>query len=89
MAAFPASQIHASRVPNRFVQLSAGIIAFLTSEDLQHAWILFTKPIQVLLHVSLTAARRTFSGFLAHGERAETISNLYFWYGVKFKEMHP
>jgi len=89
MAAFPASRIHASWIPNRFLQLVTGIIALLASADLQYAWILFIKPTQAHLDVSSTRARRFFTGSAALGIRAETIDNLYFRYGVKFKEMHP
>lgn len=89
MAAFPASRIHGSWIPNRFVKLTAGIIALPASADVQYAWILFTKPTQAHLDFSLSRARRPSSRSAALGYRAETIYNRYCWNGVKFKEMHP
>jgi len=116
MAASPASLIHPSRIPNRWVQLMAGIVAMMAIANLQYAWTLFTRPIQAHLHVSLVAVQWTFTlfvvletwlvpfeGFLVDligprfmlglgsimvglgwigSGRAETISSLYFWYGV-------
>src|SRR5208282_5131384 len=58
MAAPPAtSLIHPSRIPNRWIQLSAGIVAMMAIANLQYAWTLFTKPIQAHLHVSLVALK--------------------------------
>ena len=116
MAVSPESLIHPSRIPNRWVQLAAGIVAMMAIANLQYAWTLFTKPIQAHLHVSLVAVQWTFTLFVALetwlvpfegylvdriGPRlmlgggaimvglgwvgsgyAETISQLYFWYGV-------
>ena len=48
----PASLIHPSRIPNRWIQLTAGIVAMMAIANLQYAWTLFTKPIQAHLHVS-------------------------------------
>ncbi|MGA2902215.1 MAG: oxalate/formate MFS antiporter [Candidatus Korobacteraceae bacterium] len=116
MAASPASLIHPSRIPNRWVQLVAGIVAMMAIANLQYAWTLFTKPIQAHLHVSLVAVQWTFTLFIAletwlvpfegylvdrigprfmlgvgsilvglgwiGAGRAETITGLYFWYGL-------
>src|SRR5271156_53971 len=65
MTASPASLIHPSRIPNRWVQLSAGIVAMMAIANLQYAWTLFTKPIQAHLHVSLEAVQITFAIFVA------------------------
>ena len=65
MAASPASLIHPSRIPNRWVQLMAGIVAMMAIANLQYAWTLFTKPIQAHLHVSLVAVQWTFTLFVA------------------------
>jgi len=116
MTAPASTLIHPSRIPNRWVQLTAGIIAMMAIANLQYAWTLFTKPIQAHLHVSLVAVQWTFTlfvfletwlvpfeGYLVDiiGPRlmlglgsimvglgwvgsgyAETITSLYFWYGV-------
>ncbi|MFZ0314636.1 MAG: oxalate/formate MFS antiporter [Candidatus Korobacteraceae bacterium] len=116
MAEAPAALIHPSRIPNRWIQLTAGIVAMMAIANLQYAWTLFTKPIQAHLHVSLVAVQWTFTLFIALetwlvpfegylvdriGPRlmlgagsimvalgwigsgyAETISSLYFWYGL-------
>ena len=50
----PSSLIHPSRIPNRWVQLIAGIVAMMAIANLQYAWTLFTKPMQAHLHVSPT-----------------------------------
>ncbi|MGA2648510.1 MAG: hypothetical protein ABSF15_27820, partial [Candidatus Sulfotelmatobacter sp.] len=60
-----ASLIHPSRIPNRWVQLIAGIVAMMAIANLQYAWTLFTKPIQAHLHVSLEAVQVTFFVFVA------------------------
>jgi OFA family oxalate/formate antiporter-like MFS transporter len=65
MTASPASLIHPSRIPNRWVQLTAGIVAMMAIANLQYAWTLFTKPIQAHLHVSLVAVQWTFTLFVA------------------------
>ena len=65
MAEAPATLIHPSRIPNRWVQLTAGIIAMMAIANLQYAWTLFTKPIQAHLHVSLVAVQWTFTLFIA------------------------
>ncbi len=61
----PASLIHPSRIPNRWIQLMAGIVAMMAIANLQYAWTLFTKPIQAHLHVSLVAVQWTFTLFVA------------------------
>ena len=61
MAGSPAALIHPSRIPNRWVQLIAGIVAMMAIANLQYAWTLFTKPIQAHLHVSLDAVQWTFT----------------------------
>ena len=61
----PASLIHPSRIPNRWIQLIAGIVAMMAIANLQYAWTLFTKPIQAHLGVSLVAVQWTFTLFVA------------------------
>jgi MFS transporter, OFA family, oxalate/formate antiporter len=63
--ASPASLIHPSRIPNRWVQLVAGIVAMMAIANLQYAWTLFTKPIQAHLHASLEAVQWTIVLFVA------------------------
>src|ERR1700691_6042059 len=63
--ASPNSLIHPSRIPNRWVQLVAGIVEMMRIANLQYAWTLFTKPIQAHLHVSLVAVQWTFTLFVA------------------------
>ena len=65
MAASPDTLIHPSRIPNRWIQLAAGIVAMMAIANLQYAWTLFTKPIQAHLHVSLVAVQWTFTLFVA------------------------
>ena len=65
MAAAPDALIHPSRIPNRWIQLVAGIVAMMAIANLQYAWTLFTKPIQAHLHVSLVAVQWTFTLFIA------------------------
>jgi len=65
MAASPDTLIHPSRIPNRWLQLIAGIIAMMAIANLQYAWTLFTKPIQAHLHVTLVAVQWTFTLFIA------------------------
>src|ERR1700756_3732876 len=65
MAEAPSSLIHPSRIPNRWVQLIAGIVAMMAIANLHYAWTLFTKPIQNHLHVSLVAVQWTITLFIA------------------------
>jgi OFA family oxalate/formate antiporter-like MFS transporter len=65
MSVTPHSLIHPSRIPNRWVQLIAGIVAMMAIANLQYAWTLFTKPIQAHLHASLAAVQWTFALFIA------------------------
>jgi len=65
MVESPSALIHPSRIPNRWVQLIAGIVAMMAIANLQYAWTLFTKPIQAHLHVSLEAVQVTFFVFVA------------------------
>ena len=64
MTTNPSSLIHPSRIPNRWVQLMAGIVAMMAIANLQYAWTLFTKPMQSHLHVSLAAIQGIFSLFI-------------------------
>ena len=64
MAASATSLIHTSRIPNRWIQLVAGIIAMMAIANLQYAWTLFTKPMQAHLNVSLTAIQGIFTLFI-------------------------
>ena len=61
----PSSLIHPSRIPNRWIQLVAGIVAMMAIANLQYAWTLFTKPIQAHLHVTLVAVQWTITLFVA------------------------
>src|SRR5271156_3574293 len=65
MAVSPASLIHPSRIPNRWIQLAAGIVAMMAVANLQYAWTLFTKPIQAHFHASLEAVQWTIVLFVA------------------------
>jgi MFS transporter, OFA family, oxalate/formate antiporter len=60
----PVGVIHPSRIPNRWVQLIAGIVAMMAIANLQYAWTLFTKPIQSHLHVTLPAVQGVFAAFI-------------------------
>ena len=60
----PSALIHPSRIPNRWVQLIAGIVAMMAIANLQYAWTLFTTPIQAHLHISLKAVQWTFALFV-------------------------
>ena len=64
MATPTSTLIHPSRIPNRWVQLTAGIVAMMAIANLQYAWTMFTKPIQAHLHVSLVAVQWTFTLFV-------------------------
>ena len=61
----PSALIHPSRIPNRWIQLVAGIVAMMAIANLQYAWTLFTKPIQAHLHVTLVAVQWTITLFIA------------------------
>jgi len=61
--AAPAVQ-DASKAPNRWIQLIAGIIAMMAIANLQYAWTLFTKPLTAALHVSLAVVQVAFSTFI-------------------------
>src|ERR1700732_5505455 len=65
----PASLIPPPRIPNRWVQLVAGIVAMMAIANLQYAWTLFTKPIQAHLHVSLEAVQWTIVLFVSLATR--------------------
>jgi MFS transporter, OFA family, oxalate/formate antiporter len=60
----PDSLIHPSRIPNRWIQLIAGVFAMMAIANLQYAWTLFTKPIQAHLHVTLGAVQWTIALFV-------------------------
>lgn len=64
MATQTSPLIHPSRIPNRWIQLTAGIVAMMAIANLQYAWTMFTKPIQAHLHVSLVAVQWTFTLFV-------------------------
>jgi OFA family oxalate/formate antiporter-like MFS transporter len=65
VAASPASLIHPSRIPNRWIQLIAGIFAMMAVANLQYAWTVFTKPIQAHLHSTLVDVQWTITLFIA------------------------
>ena len=52
------------RVVNRWIQLTAGIIAMMAIANLQYAWTLFTGPLTVGLHTNLVAIQVAFSTFI-------------------------
>ena len=64
MTEAPSSPIHPSRVPNRWVQLIAAIIAMMAIANLQYAWTLFTKPLTTSLHATLAAVQVAFAAFI-------------------------
>ena len=64
-SATPDSLIHPSRIPNRWIQLVAGIFAMMAVANLQYAWTVFTKPIQSHLHASLVSVQWTITLFIA------------------------
>ena len=57
--------IHPSRIPNRWVQLAAGVIAMMAIANLQYAWTLFSKPLQAHFNVKLSVIQLTFTIFIA------------------------
>jgi MFS transporter, OFA family, oxalate/formate antiporter len=61
----PASLIHPSRIPNRWIQLIAGIFAMMAVANLQYAWTVFTKPIQAHMHATLVDVQWTITLFIA------------------------
>jgi OFA family oxalate/formate antiporter-like MFS transporter len=63
--ATPDSLIHPSRIPNRWIQLIAGIFAMMAVANLQYAWTVFTKPIQSHLHATLVDVQWTITLFIA------------------------
>jgi OFA family oxalate/formate antiporter-like MFS transporter len=64
-SATPDSLIHPSRIPNRWIQLVAGIFAMMAVANLQYAWTVFTKPIQSHLHATLVSVQWTITLFIA------------------------
>ena len=52
------------RVVNRWIQLTAAIIAMLAISNLQYAWTLFTGPLRGSLHATLPTIQLAFSGFV-------------------------
>lgn len=59
-----AQLIHPSRIPNRWVQLIAGMVAMMAIANLQYAWTLFTKPLQSHLNVKLSMIQLAFTLFI-------------------------
>jgi OFA family oxalate/formate antiporter-like MFS transporter len=64
VAESPASLIHPSRIPNRWIQLIAGIFAMMAVANLQYAWTVFTKPIQAHMHATLVDVQWTITLFI-------------------------
>jgi len=60
----PGALSHESRLPNRWIQLVAGIIAMMAIANLQYAWTLFTRPLTVSLNASLAAVQVAFAAFI-------------------------
>jgi len=52
------------KIPNRWVQMCASIIAMMAIANLQYAWTLFTKPLTSSLHVTLAAVQIAFAAFI-------------------------
>lgn len=61
----PSSLIHPSRIPNRRIQLIAGIFAMMAIANLQYAWTVFTQPIQSHMHATLVDVQWTITLFIA------------------------
>ncbi len=60
-----APAVSVSRIPNRWVQLIAGVIAMMAVANLQYAWTLFTTPLKDHMHASLALIQLTFTVFIA------------------------
>ena len=57
--------IHPSRIVNRWIQLTAGVIAMMAIANLQYAWTMFSKPLQAHFNAKLSAVQLTFTIFIA------------------------
>ncbi len=64
MAQGSATLIHPSRIPNRWIQLIAGIIAMMAIANLQYAWTLFTTPLTKSMSATLAAVQVAFAAFI-------------------------
>jgi OFA family oxalate/formate antiporter-like MFS transporter len=65
MAVAPVSEtLPAPRVVNRWIQLTAGVIAMAAIANLQYAWTLFTTPLTQNLHATLAAVQVAFATFI-------------------------
>ena len=64
MATLARNVLPEPKVINRWVQLSACIIAMMAIANLQYAWTLFTKPLTSSLHVTLAAVQVAFAAFI-------------------------
>ncbi len=54
----------ARRIPNRWLQLIAGIVAMMAIANMQYAWTLFTGPLTKSLNASLAAVQAAFAAFV-------------------------
>ncbi len=52
------------KIPDRWVQMCACIIAMMAIANLQYAWTLFTKPLTLSLHATLAAVQIAFAAFI-------------------------
>jgi MFS transporter, OFA family, oxalate/formate antiporter len=59
------SQIHPSRIVNRWAQLVAGVFAMMAIANLQYAWTIFVDPIQKHMHTTLVEVQWTITLFIA------------------------
>jgi len=64
MATSASSVLPEPKEINRWVQLSACIVAMMAIANLQYAWTLFTKPLTSSLHVTLAAVQVAFAAFI-------------------------
>jgi OFA family oxalate/formate antiporter-like MFS transporter len=52
------------KIPNRWVQMCACIVAMMAIANLQYAWTLFTGPLTSSLHTTLAAVQIAFAAFI-------------------------
>ncbi len=65
MATNVTSLVHIEpKIPDRWVQMCASIIAMMAIANLQYAWTLFTKPLTSSLHATLAAVQIAFAAFI-------------------------
>ena len=52
------------KIPDRWVQLIAGVIAMMAIANLQYAWTLFTTPLTKSMNATLAAVQVAFAAFI-------------------------